>query len=76
MIAYLLLLVFSILMTIIFLGLTIFGLIKKRKKFAITSLSIFVAFVLITVFCAYTYVMKGVDYMASEEFQAATKKKA
>jgi hypothetical protein len=76
MIGYLLLLVFAILVTVIFLGLTIYSLVKKKKKTAIISLSVFVLFVLISVFCGYTYVKKSIDYVASDEFQNETKKKA
>ena len=76
MISYLLLLVFCILVTVLFLGITIFGLVKKRKKLVLISLSIFFTFVLLTVYCAYSYVKKSIDYAATDEFQSEVKKKA
>ena len=76
MILYLLLIVFAGLMTLIALGLTIGGLVKKKRKLWIGSLVGFVFLTLLTVFSAYTYIKESVNYMGTEEFQAETKKKA
>jgi hypothetical protein len=76
MILYLLLIVFAVLMTIIALGLTIAGFIKKKPKLWIGSLAAFVIFTLLTVFSIFSYVKESVNYMGTEEFQAETKKKA
>lgn len=76
MIIYLLLCVFAILLTVIALGLTIGGLIKKKRKLWIGSLSAFVLLVMLSIFTITTYISKSIDYMASEEFQEKTKKSA
>jgi len=76
MTGYLLLCVFAILLTVIALGLTIGGLIKKKRKLWIGSLSAFVLLTLFSVFTITTYISKSIDYMASEEFQEETKKAA
>jgi hypothetical protein len=76
MILYILLIVFAGLMTLIALGLTIGGLIKKKQKLWIGSLVGFVFFTLLTVFVSYTYIKESINYMGSDEFQAETKKKA
>ena len=76
MILYLLLIVFAGLMTLIAMGLTIGGLVKKKQKLWISSLIGFVLFALLTVFSAYTYVKESINYMGTDEFQAETKKKA
>lgn len=73
---YLLLCVFAILLTIISLGLTIGGLIKKRRALWIGSLSAFVFLTLFSVFSIVTYIKKSIDYMGSDEFQEETKKSA
>jgi hypothetical protein len=75
MLGYLLLVTFSSLATLIFLILAIYGFIKRKKKVAIIALSAFVVFTLISVASIYTYIVKQVDYIASDEFQAAAKKK-
>lgn len=76
MILYLLLTVLTGLLTLIALGLTIGGLIKKKQKLWISALTGFVIFSLLTVFSIYTYIKESVDYMGTEEFQTETKKKA
>lgn len=76
MILYLLLCVLAFLLTLIALGLTIGGLIKKKRTLWISSLAAFVLFTLLSVFSAYTYVKKSIDYMGSDEFQEETKKSA
>jgi hypothetical protein len=76
MIIYLLLIVFTGLMTIIALGLTIGGIVKKKRKLWIGSLVGFLFFTLLTVFSVYTYIKENINYMGTEEFQAETKKKA
>ena len=76
MILYLLLIVFSVLMTLIAFGLTIGGLIKKKKKVWIGSLASFVVFSLLAVFSIVVYAKESINYMGSDEFQAETKKKA
>lgn len=76
MIIYLLLIVFSVLMTLIAFGLTIGGLIKKKKKVWIGSLASFVIFSLLAVFSIVIYTKESINYMGSDEFQAETKKKA
>jgi hypothetical protein len=76
MILYILLIVFSILVALIALGLTIGGLVKKKRNLWIGSLATFVVFSLVTVFAIYTYVKETVNYMGSDAFQAETKKKA
>lgn len=76
MILYLLLIVFAGLMTLIAIGLTIGGLVKKKQKLWIGSLVGFVFFALLTVFSAYTYIKASINYMGTDEFQAETKKKA
>lgn len=76
MILYLLLIVFSVLMTLIAFGLTIGGLIKKKRKVWIGSLASFVAFSLLAVFSIVIYAKESINYMGSDEFQAETKKKA
>lgn len=76
MILYLLLIVFAGLMTLIAIGLTIGGLVKKKQKLWIGSLIGFVFFALLTVFSAYTYIKESINYMGTDEFQAETKKKA
>ena len=76
MIVYLLLIVFAILMTMIALGLTIGGLVKKKQKVWISSLVAFVVFALVSVFSFYIYAVKSIDYMATDEFQNETRKKA
>ena len=63
-------------MTIIALGLTIGGLIKKKRKLWIGSLSAFVLLTMFSVFTITTYISKSIDYMASDEFQEETKKAA
>ncbi|MBK8805528.1 MAG: hypothetical protein IPO21_02300 [Bacteroidales bacterium] len=73
---YLLLCVFAILLTLIALGLTIGGLIKKKRSLWIGSLIAFVFLTLFSVFSIVTYVKKSIDYMGSEEFQEETKKSA
>jgi hypothetical protein len=76
MILYLLLIVFAVLMTIIALGLTIAGLVKKKTPLWISSLAAFVVFSLLVVFSIYNYVKATVNYMGTQEFQTETKKKA
>lgn len=76
MILYLMFVVFAILMTIIALGLTIGGLIKKKRILWIVSLSLSVIFIMLTVFSITLYIKETVNYMGSEEFQAETIKKA
>ncbi len=76
MILHLMLIVFVVIMTIISIGLTIGGLIKKKRKLWIISLSLTVLFLMLTVFSIVTYIKKTVDYMGTEEFQEETKKKA
>lgn len=75
MILYILLLVFSGLMMLIALGLTIGGILKKKQKLWIGSLIAFVFFTLLTVFSTYTYVKASIDYMGTDEFQAEVRKK-
>ena len=76
MILYLLLIVFSVLMTLIAFGLTIGGLIKKKKKVWIGSLASFVVFSLLAVFSIVIYAKESINYMGSDEFQEETRKKA
>jgi hypothetical protein len=76
MILYLLLLVLTGLLTLIALGFTIGGLVKKKEKVWITSLVLFVLFTMLTVLTGYTYVKETVNYMASDEFQDETRKKS
>lgn len=76
MILYLLLAVLVVLLTFISLGLTIYGMVKKRKKLAIGALSSFVTLTLCCIWSIYMYAKKSIDYMGSPEFQAETKKKA
>ncbi len=76
MIFYLLAIVFFGLLTIVAFGLTIGGLVKKSRKLWVSSLCGFLFFTLLTVFLAFSYVKKSVDYIGSEEFQNETKKKA
>lgn len=76
MIIYLLLVIFTGLITLIALGLTIGGLVKKKQKLWIGSLAAFVIFFLITVFAGYSYLKASINYMGSDEFQNETKKKA
>lgn len=76
MILYILLIAFAGLMTLIAIGFLIGGLMKKRQKVWVGGLIGFVVFTLVTVFASYTYVKKSIDYMATDEFQEETRKKA
>lgn len=76
MILHLILCVFVLLLTTIALGLTIGGLVKKKKKLWIISLSSFVVLSLVSVYALATYAQKSIAYMGSDEFQAETKKTA
>ena len=73
---YLLLVVFVILLTLIALGLTIGGLIKKKRGLWVGSLSAFVVLTLVTVFSIVTYVKQTINYLGSDEFQEETRKSA
>ncbi len=70
------LMAFAIIMTTIAIGLTIAGLIKKRRKLWIISLCATVLFLMLTVFSIATYIKKTIDYMGTTEFQEQTIKKA
>ena len=76
MTAYLLLCIFAVLLTIISFGFIIGGLIKGKKSVWISSLMAFVILTLLSVSSIVLYVKKSIDYAASEEFQAETKKTA
>ena len=76
MLIYLLLVIFVIILSVIAFGLTIGGLIKKRRKIWIPSLASFTVLILLTVLFSVIYAKKSIDYMGSAEFQMETKKKA
>lgn len=63
-------------MTLIALGFTIAGFLKKKQKLWTISLGAFVLFTLLSVFSVYAYVKASIDYMGSDEFQSETRKKA
>jgi hypothetical protein len=64
------------LMTILSFAFAIGGLIKKKRPVWITSLVLFVTFVMLAVFSVVIYAKKSIDYIGSEEFQEETRKKA
>lgn len=68
--------VLSILLTLIALGFTIGGLVKKMPKVWITSLSAFVVFVMLSCVAIVSSIQRSVDYMQTEEFQQETKRNA
>ncbi|NDW08176.1 hypothetical protein [Dysgonomonas sp. 520] len=76
MLSHLLLSILVGLLTLVALGFTIGGLVKKNQKLWIISLVVFIALTLLSVFCIYKTVVAAIDYAGSEQFQQDAKNTA
>lgn len=76
MIFYLLFIIAFGLLILVSIGILIFGLIKKRRNFLITSVILFIIGIMGCVFSALSYTKEAIEYVRSKEFQNDTKKGA
>lgn len=76
MLLYLLLFIISGIAAVIFLGIGIYALIKKKKQLAITSVIVFALSCVATVSFVVMYAKKTVAYVSSNEFQMDVKNTA